>query len=55
MTHYLIKFIFYTAGVIGFLLIAYIVAINSLSSGNVFKKKTGNLEIEEYDETPTTE
>ncbi len=47
MTHYLIKFIFYTAGVIGFLLIAYIVAKNSLSSGNVFKKKTGNLEIEE--------
>ena len=47
MTHYLIKFIFYTAGVIGFLLIAYIVAKNSLSGSNVFKKKTGNLEIEE--------
>ena len=47
MTHYLIKFVFYTAGVIGFLLIAYIVAKNSLSGGVAFKKKPGNLEIEE--------
>ena len=47
MTHYLIKFIFYTAGVIGFMLIAYVIAKHSLNGGIAFKKKTGNLEIEE--------
>ena len=48
MTQYLIKFIFYTAGVIGFLLIAYIIAKNCLNGSTLaLKKKISNLEIEE--------
>ena len=47
MTQYLIKFIFYTGGVIGFLLIAYIVAKTCMTGSIGFKKKTGNLDIEE--------
>ena len=48
MAHYLMKFIFYTCGVIGLLLIAFVVAKNSLILGpNAFSKKKGNLEIEE--------
>lgn len=47
MTAYLIKFVFYTAGVIGILLIAFVVAKGSLVNVNSFKKKNGNLEIEE--------
>lgn len=47
MTQYLIKFIFYTGGVIGFLLIAYVIAKNCLTGSMGFKKKTGNLDIEE--------
>ena len=47
MTHYLIKFIFYTSGVIGILLIGYVVAKNFLAGGFVLSKKENNLEIEE--------
>ena len=47
MTGFLIKTLFYTAGVVGFLFIAYIVARNSMNGTLAFKKKTGNLEIEE--------
>ena len=47
MTAYLFKFIFYTAGVIGILLIAFVVAKASLYNGTSFKKKNSNLEIEE--------
>ena len=47
MTGFLIKTLFYTAGVVGFLFIAYIVAKNSMNGAIVFKKKQGNLEIEE--------
>ena len=47
MTHYLIKFIFYTCGVIGILLIGYVVAKNFLLGGLVLNRKKGNLEIEE--------
>ena len=47
MTHYLFKFIFYTSGVIGLLLIGYIVAKNFLAGGIVMSRKKGNLEIEE--------
>ena len=47
MAHYLIKFIFYTSGVIGLLLIAFIVAKNSLNINPSFRKKNGKLEIEE--------
>jgi len=45
MTAYLIKFIFYTAGVVGMLLIAYVVAKTCQYNGSAFKKKNGNLEI----------
>ncbi len=47
MAHYLMKFIFYTCGVIGLLLIAFVVAKNSMNFNTAFKKKKGNLEIEE--------
>jgi len=47
MTQYLIKFVFYTSGVIGLLLIAFIVAKNSLNINTSFRKKNGKLEIEE--------
>ena len=48
MTQYLIKFIFYTGGVIGLLLIAYVIAKNCMQGGSlVLKKKINNLEIEE--------
>ena len=47
MTHFLIKMIFYTSGVVGILLIAYVVAKNFLSGGILLQKKKGNLEIEE--------
>ena len=47
MTQYLIKFIFYTSGVIGLLLIAFMVAKSSLNINPAMKKKTGKLEIEE--------
>ena len=47
MTHYLIKFIFYTSGVIGLLFIAFLVAKNSLNINTAFAKKNKNLEIEE--------
>ena len=47
MTHFLIKMIFYTSGVVGILLIAYVVAKNFLSGGMLLQKKKGNLEIEE--------
>jgi len=47
MTAYLVKFIFYTAGVIGMLLIAFVVAKSCMYNTGSFKKKTGNLEIEE--------
>ena len=47
MTQYLIKFIFYTGGVIGFLLIAFIIAKTCMTGSIGFKKKTGNLDIEE--------
>ena len=39
--------IFYTSGVVGILLIAYIVAKNFLNGGMLLQKKKGNLEIEE--------
>ena len=45
MTAYLIKFIFYTAGVIGMLLIAFVVAKACQLNNNSFKKRNGNLEI----------
>jgi len=47
MTQYLIKFIFYTSGVIGLLLIAFMVAKSSLNINPALKRKTGKLEIEE--------
>ena len=47
MTHYLVKFIFYTSGVIGLLFIAFLVAKNSLNMNSAFAKKNKNLEIEE--------
>ena len=47
MTHYLIKFVFYTSGVIGLLFIAFLVAKNSLNINSAFAKKNKNLEIEE--------
>ncbi|MCR4881462.1 MAG: flagellar biosynthetic protein FliO [bacterium] len=47
MTQYLFKFIFYTTGVIGILLIAYVVAKNFLSGAIITGRKKGNLEIEE--------
>ena len=47
MTGFLIKTLFYTAGVVGFLFIAYLVAKNSLNGTIGFKRKNGNLEIEE--------
>jgi len=47
MTSYIIKTIFYLAGMIGFMLIAYIVAKNCMNGGVGFRKKTGKLEIEE--------
>ena len=47
MTQYLFKFIFYTSGVIGILLIGYVVAKNFLSGAFVMSNKKGNLEIEE--------
>ena len=47
MSHYLIKFVFYTSGVIGLLLIGYIVAKNFVAGGLVLNRKKGNLEIEE--------
>ena len=47
MSHYLFKFIFYTSGVIGLLLIAYVFAKSCLSGGIILNKKKGNLEIEE--------
>lgn len=48
MTQYLIKFIFYTGGVVGLLLIAYVIAKNCLQGGALtLKKKINNLEIEE--------
>ncbi len=47
MTHYLFKFIFYTSGVIGILLIGYVVAKNFLAGGFILNKKESNLEIEE--------
>ncbi len=47
MSGYLIKFIFYTAGVIGILLIGYVVAKNFMLANGNFKKKKGNLDIEE--------
>ena len=47
MTHYLFKFIFYTSGVIGILLIGYVVAKNFVSGGFMLNKKDNNLEIEE--------
>ena len=47
MTQYLFKFIFYTSGVIGILLIGYVVAKNFLAGGLVLNRKRGNLEIEE--------
>ena len=47
MTHYLVKFIFYTSGVIGLLFMAFLVAKNSLNLNNAFAKKSKNLEIEE--------
>lgn len=47
MTGYLFKFIFYTSGVIGILLIGYVVAKNFLSGAMILNKKEGNLEIEE--------
>ncbi len=47
MTHYLIKFVFYTAGVIGFMLVAYVIAKHCLAGTMSFRKRTGNLEIEE--------
>ena len=47
MTHYLFKFIFYTSGVIGILLIGYVVAKNFLAGSFILNKKESNLEIEE--------
>ena len=47
MTQYLIKFIFYTSGVIGLLLIAFMVAKSSLNINPTMRKRTGKLEIEE--------
>lgn len=47
MTQYLIKFIFYTSGVIGLLLIAYVFAKSFLNGNMMLNKKKGNLEIEE--------
>lgn len=47
MTHYLIKFIFYTSGVIGILLIGYVIAKNFVAGGFVLNRKKSNLEIEE--------
>ena len=47
MTHYLFKFIFYTSGIIGILLIGYVVAKNFVSGGFMLNKKDNNLEIEE--------
>ena len=47
MTQYLIKFIFYTSGVIGLLLIAFMIAKSSLNINPAMRKKTGKLEIEE--------
>ena len=47
MTGFLIKTLFYTAGVVGFLFIAYIVAKNSMNGSIGFRRKQGNLEIEE--------
>lgn len=47
MSHYLFKFIFYTSGVIGLLMIAYVFAKSYLNGSVSFKKKSGNLEIEE--------
>ena len=47
MTAYLVKIIFYTAGVIGMLLIGYVIAKSCLYNGATFNKKKGNLEIEE--------
>ncbi len=45
MTQYLIKFIFYTSGVIGLLLIAYIFMKNYMMTSGNFNKKKGNLNI----------
>lgn len=47
MTAYLVKIIFYTAGVIGMLLIGFVVAKACLYNGATFNKRKGNLEIEE--------
>jgi len=47
MKHYLIQMIFYTAGVVGFLLIAYIIAKRCMNGTVCFNRKKGNLEIEE--------
>jgi len=47
MTHYLVKFIFYTSGVIGLLFIAFLVAKSSLNINTAFAKKNKNLIIEE--------
>ncbi|MCQ2958031.1 MAG: flagellar biosynthetic protein FliO [Candidatus Gastranaerophilales bacterium] len=47
MAHYLMKFIFYTSGVIGLLFIAFLVAKSSLNINTTFAKKNKNLEIEE--------
>ena len=47
MTHYLFKFIFYTSGVIGILLIGYVVAKNFLAGGFILNNKDSHLEIEE--------
>lgn len=47
MTAYLVKIVFYTAGVIGMLLIGFVVAKACLYNGATFNKRKGNLEIEE--------
>ena len=47
LLNYLIKFIFYTSGVIGLLLIAFMIAKSSLNINPAMRKKTGKLEIEE--------
>jgi len=47
VTAYLVKIVFYTAGVIGMLLIGFVVAKACLYNGATFNKRKGNLEIEE--------
>ncbi|MDD3594369.1 MAG: flagellar biosynthetic protein FliO [Candidatus Gastranaerophilales bacterium] len=47
MTQYIMGFAFYTLGVIGLLLIAYVVAKNYMNGGFLQNKKKSNLTIEE--------